>query len=295
MSAPAACAACGAAVPAGAVRFRKDGFEILRCPSCGLLFRAVLPTPAELGEIYGEAYFSSAAGDTRGPGYADYVGDEPAHRALARRRLDALARHARPGCLLDVGAAAGFFVDEAVRRGWDARGVDVSEAMAGWGRRRLGVRIETAALADAGVAAASLDAVTMWDYLEHSLDPLADLRRAAEALRPAGVLALSTGDAASAVARLSGRRWHLLTPRHHTFFFTVPTLRLLLVRAGFELLEWGRPGARYSLAYLAHKLRTAADVAPVRASAAWLSRARLGRLEVPVNLGDIVTVYARRR
>jgi SAM-dependent methyltransferase len=295
VSAAVACAACGTAVPAGAVRFRKDGFEILRCPSCGLMFRAVPPAPEELDEIYGPAYYSCAAGDTRGQGYADYVGDEPVHRAVARLRLDALARHTRPGTLLDVGAAAGFFVDEAGRRGWDAQGVDVSEAMAAWGRARLGVRVETATLAAARVAAGSFDAVTMWDYLEHSLDPLADLRRAAHALRPGGVLALSTGDAASAVARLSGRRWHLLTPRHHTFFFTVPTLRLLLVRAGFELLEWGRPGARYSLAYLAHKLRTAADVAPVRASAAWLSRARLGRLEVRVNLGDIVTVYARRR
>ena len=32
-------------------------------------------------------------------------------------------------------------------------------------------------------------------------------------------LALSTGDVGSLAARLSGSRWHLLTPRHHNYFF----------------------------------------------------------------------------
>ena len=50
------------------------------------------------------------------------------------------ARGARspPGPLLDVGCAAGFFVDEATRTGWQARGVDVSRPMVDWARARLG-------------------------------------------------------------------------------------------------------------------------------------------------------------
>ena len=290
------CVACGTSFDAaGAVRFRKDGFDVVRCPTCGLLVRAVLPTAAELDEIYGSAYFFSGEGDTHGQGYADYLAEEEVHRDSARRRLRVLEEHVPPGVLLDVGAAAGFFVDEARRRGWNASGIDISDGMAAWGRDHLGVPVETASLAAVDANPATLDALTMWDYIEHSLDPLGELTRAAELVRPGGILALSTGDAASLAARVSGSRWHLLTPRHHNFFFTADTLRRLLGRTGFDVVQLGHPGARYSLAYLAHKARTLADVSPLRAVAGVLADRQLGRLAVPVNLFDIVSVYARRR
>lgn len=296
MSTDVVCVACGTRFPPkAAVRFRKDGYDIARCPTCGLLFRAQLPTPTELGEIYGSAYFFSSDGDTHGQGYADYIAEEEAHRDSARRRLTMLEHLVPRGALLDVGAAAGFFVDEAARRGWDAQGIDISDAMASWGRDHLGIRVDTGSLADVNIADASLDALTMWDYIEHSIDPLGELTRAAELLRAGGVVALSTGDAASVVARLSGSRWHLLTPRHHNFFFSAETLTRLLGRAGFDVVQAGHPGARYSLAYLTHKLRTLADVAALRVVAGNVAGRRLGRLTVPVNLFDIVSVYARRR
>lgn len=291
-----ACNLCGTEFAAAPhVRWRKDGYDVVRCPSCGLLFRAELPTRAELAEIYGLTYFHNADGDTRGQGYLDYVAEEPLHRQTAARRLTALERLTDRRRLLDVGAAAGFFVAEASARGWDARGVDVSEPMVTWGREHLAVGLELGDLHEVDLPVEAFDAVTMWDYIEHSLDPAADLRRARELLRPGGVLALSTGDAATLVARVSGIRWHLLTPRHHNFFFTERTLHELLRATGFDVVESGHPGNRYSLAYLAYKLRTLADVAPLRAAATALDDSRLGALKVPVNLGDIVTVTARRR
>ena len=101
------CAVCGARVDAASsLRWRKDGWDILRCPSCGLTFRSVLPSAAELDDIYAEAYFDAAAGDIGGQGYSDYVGEAELHREAARDRLRLLSRFARPGRLLDVGAAA---------------------------------------------------------------------------------------------------------------------------------------------------------------------------------------------
>ena len=126
------------------------------------------------------------------------------HRLSARRRLDLLEQLVSRGQLLDVGAAAGFFVDEARKRGWDAAGIDVSEPMVEWGRRELDAPLERQLLAD--LAGGAFDALTMWDYIEHALEPAADLRHARELLRPGGVLALSTGDAATLVARASGSR-----------------------------------------------------------------------------------------
>jgi len=268
------CVACGEqVVPTRAIRFRKAGLEIARCSSCGLMFRATLPTEAELAEIYDSSYFFS----------------------VAQKRLALLAHFVSPGLLLDVGAAAGFFVAEAVAAGWDARGIDISAGMVEWGREHLGVLLERQSLAALDAQPGTFDAVVMWDYLEHALDPAIDLARAHELLRPNGVVALSTGDAGSPAAKLSGSRWHLLTPRHHNYFFTVPSLRRLLGRLGFEVVYARHPGVRYSGRYLAYKLRTVLDAALVRRAADAVANSRLGALRVPVNLGDIVTVVARKR
>src|SRR5689334_13558084 len=121
-------------------RWRKHGFEIFRCSCCGLLFRGQLPTPEELLAIYDRSYFvRQQDGDAQG--YADYLSDEPEHRLTARLRVRELGRvseglrsqeggqaHRSPdgvrtARLLDVGSAAGFFMDEARAAGWEVSGI----------------------------------------------------------------------------------------------------------------------------------------------------------------------------
>jgi SAM-dependent methyltransferase len=285
------CNVCGAAVDRDRdLRWRKDGHDILRCPSCGTHFRAELPSAEALAEIYGPAYFAASEGQ----GYADYLGEEANHRLNARARLELLEPARRPGRLLDVGCAAGFFLDEARKRGWSVTGVDFAPEMAGHARERLGLDVRPGSFAEAELEPGSFDAVTMWDYVEHSVDPAGDLRRAAALLVPAGVLALSTGDVASVASRLSGSRWHLLTPRHHNFFFTRASLERAVRDAGFEILRSRYASSRYSVRYLLHKLRTLGDAAFLGRLAEGVGRTRLGSVAVPVNLFDIVTVVARR-
>jgi 2-polyprenyl-3-methyl-5-hydroxy-6-metoxy-1,4-benzoquinol methylase len=292
-----ACNVCGTPTPVGQPAvWLKDGFEIVRCGECGLLFRREMPSGAELPEIYSEEYFRRPDGSHDAQGYRDYLADETEHRLNARRRLDWLAGVRAPGTLFDVGAAAGFFVDEASRRGWRASGIDVSAPMAQFARERLGADVRTGSFQDLAVNPGTVDCVTMWDYIEHSTDAAQDVALAARALRAGGLLVLSTGDAGSLVARLSGPRWHLLTPHHHNFFFTVPALERLLRRFGLEPFACRHRPAYYSLAYLVHKLGTMvpANRALARASDQF-ARTRFGQAPIPVNLWDIVTIAARKQ
>jgi SAM-dependent methyltransferase len=289
-----ACNACKGSVDRERdLAWRKDGHDVVRCRGCGLLFRADLPSPADLPALYGAAYFRSGEGSEHGEGYADYLAEEDLHRLNARRRLKVLESLVRSGALLDVGCAAGFFLDEAQRRGWDVSGSELSPEMASWAGDELGLDIVQGAFSEQEWERGSFDVVTMWDYIEHTLDPAAELRRAADLLRPGGLLALSTGDAGSFVARLSGRRWHLLTPRHHNYFFTRSALLLTLQEAGMTTVLSRHLSARYSARYLVHKLRTLGDPQPLRKLERRLSESRLGATSFPVNLGDIVTVVAR--
>jgi SAM-dependent methyltransferase len=289
---PLHCRICGGAIDRrGDLRWMKDGYAIVECRTCGVLCRAAFPSDDELGDLYRDDYFFEAAGGLGGQGYADYLHEEPNHRATARARLTLLERYRVGGRLLDVGCAAGFFVDEARHSGWEAEGLELSETMVRHARS-LGAAVHQGSFAGAKLPEASFDAVTMWDYIEHSIDPVGDLSRAAALLRAGGIVTLSTGDAASLVARLTGSRWHLLTPRHHNFFFTPGAMDVALARAGLRPLSVTHPGGRYSAAYLSHKLRTLADVSVLRAASARISSSRAGATSISVNLFDIMTVVA---
>ena len=66
-----------------------------------------------------------------GTGNLDYVADEALHRANARKRHDAGAATFRPARVLDVGCAAGFFLDEArLARLGTRTGVELAPHMA---------------------------------------------------------------------------------------------------------------------------------------------------------------------
>ncbi len=289
------CNLCDAPIPGDQPpKWRKDGYEIVACRSCGLLFRRELPSAQDLLSIYASDYFGNH-GNGDATGYSDYLSDAREHRLTARRRLTQLGDATDPGRLLDVGTAAGFFMAEARSAGWEVQGIDISPDMSAWGRKQLDLDIANGLFQTTDYPAASFDAVTMWDYIEHSIDPAADFEKAAHVLRPGGTLMLSTGDAASPVARLSGRRWHLLTPRHHNFFFTVNTLTRYL-DSSFELTSVSHPSAHYSLRYMAHKLGTMAPRSTmVRRLADWFADRPLGEQSVRFNLGDIVTLVGRRK
>jgi 2-polyprenyl-3-methyl-5-hydroxy-6-metoxy-1,4-benzoquinol methylase len=155
--------------------------------------------------------------------------------------------------------------------------------------------VATGPFQEATFAPGSFECVTMWDYIEHSLDPAGDLAKAYELLAPGGVLALSTGDAASLVARVSGRRWHLLTPHHHNFFFSSAVARTALQGAGFGVVSLRHPANRFTLRYLIHKLATIAPRGAIFTHAGeWLGKRRVGSVALPLNLFDVMEVFARK-
>jgi 2-polyprenyl-3-methyl-5-hydroxy-6-metoxy-1,4-benzoquinol methylase len=289
------CNLCGHQVGRGDRAWLKDGYDVVRCQACGLIFRFELPSAAALRTIYDGSYFMASPGDEGGRGYLDYLSDEPEHRRNAQRRLDLLRAHGAEGPLLDIGAAGGFFVDEADRDGWEAVGVDVSQQMSAWAREKLRADVRTGAFLELDFPEAPFATVTMWDYLEHVVDPTDELERAAALLRPAGILALSTGDVQSPLARASGSRWHLLTPEHHNYFFSRATLARYLNAAGMDVLSMKFLWSRYSLGYVAHKTQTLTSHPLVRGLGTKLLRTRLANVTLPLNLFDIVTVVARKR
>ena len=210
----------------------KNGFSIVRCAGCGLVYvNPRLPAKILAEQVYGADYFDAA----HGYGLADHFSAEERERAMkaANRRLTWLEHHTKPGRLLDVGCAAGYFMLAAKNRRWNVQGVEISEHAAAFARKEFGLDVTVAEFSSFEPEHEAYDLVTLLDVIEHLPDPAGGLRRAHAALKPGGFLFLATPNFASLSARVLGAHWGLLEPDHHFYYFTPRTLDELLNRNGF--------------------------------------------------------------
>ncbi|MGH7592603.1 MAG: class I SAM-dependent methyltransferase [Gemmatimonadales bacterium] len=220
--------------------------------------------------MYGERYFSHTTPGQ--PGYDQYLEELQNIRRTFDDRLRYLPTPRNQPRLIDVGAAVGTFVERARLAGWDAEGLEPSEWAARYARESLGQPVRTVMLEDAGIEPGSVDAVTLWEVIEHLPDPSSTLRTIRRILRPDGVLALSTPDAGSLVARVLARRWpgwHKIP--EHLFYFDRRTLRRMLADAGFQVTQSRYVPLVVSRGYLLDRVGQVLGFAPHRIlPAAWL-------------------------
>lgn len=211
-------------------RLRVDRFEIWRCADCDL--ERVWPTPAPevVDAVYREGYFHGP-----GAGYDDYFSREREIAARkSQRRLDrAAALGVTGGRALDLGCAAGFFLEAARARGFSVRGVEPSaEARA---QAASGVREAITATLDDDER--GFDLITLWDVLEHLPDPSRTLASLRPRLSPGGLLGVVVPVLGSINTRLAPRTWDQYKPPEHLWFFSPRALRATLAAAGFDVVH----------------------------------------------------------
>lgn len=216
------CPACQATKP---FSLRWPEHEIHVCGRCGLGMSTMSPSD----DLYETEYFE-------GGEYRSYRNEEAALRSNFREVLKYLLRHAPGGRLLEIGSAYGFFLEEAARH-YTASGVELSGHACETARQRTGVQIRQGDFLDLPAPADPWDVVCLWDTIEHLVDPRATLEKAVKELTPGGVLALTTGDFSSVLARLRGRHWRQIHPPSHLYYFTRAAIRALLTSCGLRVTE----------------------------------------------------------
>jgi SAM-dependent methyltransferase len=212
----------------------------------------------------------------------------------AARHLKILGRYRSRGRLLDVGCAMGLFLKSASETGWEVVGVEPARGLCDKARELVGHRGEVicATLQEANLPAASFDAVTLWDVLEHVSDPLVFARSCAALLRPGGLLLLNVPDLDSWQARLLGTRWPLLLPEHLNYF-NRRSLRLCGERAALAWVSFLRRNVSFSVEYALYRM--AQHDIPGTVWGHRLTRGSLvGRASVPLPLGELCGVWRKR-
>jgi SAM-dependent methyltransferase len=259
-------------------RFPKK--QIVQCPRCELVFYA---GPLPEGGLYMEEYFA-------GGEYLDYCSDKEVLQRNFARNVRMLRRLAPSGRLLELGAAYGFFL-ELARSHWDVRGIDVSPEGVRHARETIGVEALEADFLTLPEEPESYDVICLWDTLEHLFRPVRTLEKVGRWLKPGGILALTTGDIESSLARWRGERWRQVHPPTHLFYFSARTLKKALENSGLEIRDVSYVGySRGFRAMLYGLLKLGSK------KTRWLYGLLTfgGRLDFPIylNLYDILMVVA---
>jgi SAM-dependent methyltransferase len=235
------CLACGATLPSRASHRGFDRllgspgeFEVRTCGACGAGCTAPPLSTDELADFYRDGYASHE--EATSSLVASVVG------ALKRAQVAAILRAAPfsavvaggPGRALDIGCGRGDLAAALVARGWQVAGVEPSE-LAGAIASRRGVHLVGPTLQAATLAEGQYDLVVLRHSLEHLPNPLGDLRRVRDALRPGGQVVISVPNFASWQRERFGASWfHLDLPRHRVHF-TPSSLTTILHTVGLTV------------------------------------------------------------
>jgi 2-polyprenyl-3-methyl-5-hydroxy-6-metoxy-1,4-benzoquinol methylase len=260
---------------------------LLTCEECKFTTADLTISEEQLRQLYTASYF---AGDE----YRDYVADRPVIEKqfqLRLRRFLKFVPDAHKKSLFEIGCAHGFFLALAKDKFRSAEGIDISVEAIAYARKNLGVNAGNWDFLTHKFVSAP-DVVCMWDTIEHLSRPDLYIQKIADSLARGGLLALTTGDLDSWVARTRGSKWRQIHPPTHLHYFSSRTLHRLLHQNGLEVQYSGTEGMyRHvdTMAYIVLCLKN-----NYRDLYSYLSKTRLFHWDLYLNLGDIIFVVAKK-
>lgn len=213
---------------------RENGYCGKKCLECGLIYISPRPSIGEIKDLYGhdQANISAQA----------HIQDGYAKRLYAKRNLQIIRRFVRRGSILEIGAGAGYFLDEARRAGFDVDGIELNSTQAEFIRRQMHIRCEGKPLDSQSFGSHTFDVVYHCDVISHFFDPIGEFHNINRKLHDGGLVVFETGNGGDIDAKYFKLIKTFQYP-DHLFFFSEKNIRSLLESTGFELLE----SYRYSL------------------------------------------------
>lgn len=207
-----------------------DEYEYRRCLGCRQVQLHPFPSIQDLIEAYPDSY-SSHVEKARERGALYDILFFLANYGLQRK----LKRYIRTGAkVLDIGCGNGEFLLRVKDLGATIlEGVDFSEKAVTLARQK-GIAVFPGLFVDFPGEMASYDAVFMNNYIEHVLDPVAELKKAKNLIRPGGVLVGETPNFGSIDRKIFGRYWGGNHVPRHTFQYEPNRLNELLIESGFD-------------------------------------------------------------
>lgn len=219
-----------------------EDYRVVKCKTCRFyfVFPKICFSQQEWEKLYGEEYF----------------GETPRWWARKRRehrkqRMDWLQECSRDRInkFLDIGCGEGYVLMDAIKRGWNTYGIDISDNRIDAARNKS-ITFTKGDIFEASFPDDFFDCIYIDSVLEHILDPIGYLCEVRRILKIGGVLYVGVpnedclfNDVKRLLFVLSGNcdlsaRIQPFKPPYHVVGFTKRSLMEVFRENGFEVLKF---------------------------------------------------------
>lgn len=259
--------------------------KLVKCDLCGHIYLPFRTDPEDMKDFYGDSYFNESYIKENEKVQMDYLNDKPNILKFVEKRFATLHKYQKPGEILDIGCAMGFYLEYAEAHGWETWGIEISQYAAEYARKLLkSAVIINETIEKAEFEPAKFDVVTLWLVFEHMTHPVETLKKVNQWLKKGGIIGLKVPNADGITFRTSVEKWLNQHPIDHYCDYTPDTLRRMLLKAGFETLEFETEGIYLDRATSDEETRNSPKI-----------EAFYGDLAKRANLGDSLVVFAEKK
>jgi 2-polyprenyl-3-methyl-5-hydroxy-6-metoxy-1,4-benzoquinol methylase len=210
--------------------FKENNYTVVKCRKCGLVY--VNPRPLDHGpesEVVEDELYTRYI--------REYVKHRKGHNLRSIKILHEILKF-KPakGKLLEIGCAAGFFLDTAKKMGWCAEGLEPEAINAEYANKQLNLNVKISPIESVAYPENHFDVIVALNVLSHLSNPKKFFKKISSMLKNDGIFVFETGNKGAMKlkkkAEILGEHW--LTPEH-LYHFSESSLALLLKNVGFRV------------------------------------------------------------
>ncbi len=242
----------------------------------------------EFEKLYTSGYFN-------GEEYSDYLADKEITQINFNARLSTLNKFVNKDQhkkLLEIGCAYGLFLDCARNNFQEVTGVDVTPEGVEYAKNTLSLDAYKVDLEKWDFKGQKFDVACMWDTIEHLKRPDIYIKKISENLNDNGLVAITTGDIESFVAKFRKNKWRLIHPPTHAHYFSIESLSKLLENNGLKVIHSEHCGFYRSIENIAY------NIFVLRLKQKWIYKTLkflgLTKINLYMNLYDIMYLVAQK-
>lgn len=209
------------------VLIRENGYTGLKCRTCNLIYISPRPNFDEIIDLYGHDNAHATADS--------HIKFSYGKKLYSKHTLKIINKYIK-GRILEIGAGAGYFLNEARKQKFDVYGIEFNQIQADFIKKSLHIPCEIKGLSSETFNDNRFDVIYHCDVISHFYNPIEEFKIINKKLYTKGYVIFETGNFGDVDIKYFKYFTKFQYP-DHLFFFGEENLKMLLEQTGFELIK----------------------------------------------------------